>query len=119
MPNMSCPFCDRVERFDYEQSYDTVVRFEPLNPVVEGHMLFVPVWHAEHPSLEGVRAAMQWAENYGDHRGEDYNLITSSGPAATQTVAHLHVHYVPRRAGDGLALPWTGQKAAVIEGGAR
>jgi histidine triad (HIT) family protein len=36
------------------------------------------------------------------------NIITSAGSDATQTVFHLHLHVVPRRAGDGLALPWTG-----------
>jgi histidine triad (HIT) family protein len=50
--------------------------------------------------------AAQWARTCGDA-----NLITSVGSAATQTVFHLHVHVVPRRAGDGLALPWTSQKA--------
>lgn len=40
---------------------------------------------------------------------DDFNLITSSGRWATQTVKHLHIHYVPRRKDDGLTLPWTGQ----------
>jgi histidine triad (HIT) family protein len=40
------------------------------------------------------------------------NLITSKGAEATQTVYHLHVHLVPRVAGDGLPLPWTPQHAA-------
>lgn len=35
------------------------------------------------------------------------NLITSKGSVATQTVFHLHVHVLPRRDGDNLALPWT------------
>jgi histidine triad (HIT) family protein len=34
------------------------------------------------------------------------NIITSAGTEATQTVFHLHVHIVPREAGDGLELPW-------------
>ena len=37
----------------------------------------------------------------------DFNLITSAGSLATQTIGHLHVHIVPRRPGDGLHLPWT------------
>lgn len=36
-------------------------------------------------------------------------VITSIGADATQTVFHTHIHVVPRRPGDGLTLPWTGQ----------
>jgi len=109
---MSCPFCARIEQMDFDQAYNsTVVRFEPLNPVTPGHMLFVPWHHAEHPDATAVRAAMGYAARYADGRREDFNLITSSGASATQTVPHIHVHYVPRRQGDGLALPWTAQQA--------
>lgn len=104
-----CVFCERIQNYDYEQAHGyggNVVRFEPLNPVTPGHMLFIPAWHAEHPSCEAIRATMESAEYYGGHRGEDFNLITSSGSAASQTIPHLHIHYVPRRAEDGLRLPW-------------
>lgn len=52
---------------------------------------------------------------------EAANLITSRGGAATQTVFHLHVHVVPREAGDGLALPWTPQQTTrtATQNGAR
>lgn len=111
----ACPFCARIDAYDYEQDYSAVVvRFEPLNPVTPGHMLFVPTDHAEHPDPNAVRVAMGYAEIYARFQGEDFNLITSSGSAATQTIPHIHVHYVPRREGDGLHLPWTGQKKAPI-----
>ncbi len=51
-----------------------------------------------------MRYAAQWAAG---HRMNPCNLITSAGREATQTVFHLHIHVVPRRDGDGLALPWT------------
>lgn len=106
--NPDCPFCARVDAHDYEQSYNAaVVRFEPLNPVTPGHMLFVPTWHVEHPSGEAVRLAMGYAEGYGGRKRESFNLITSSGAAATQTIPHIHCHYIPRREGDGLLLPWS------------
>lgn len=103
-----CPFCARVDAGEFETLYNAVVaRFAPLNPVTAGHMLFVPAWHVEHPSGEGVRVTMGYAEMYASRKREAYNLITSSGAAATQTIAHLHVHYIPRRHADGLILPWT------------
>lgn len=84
--------------------------FEPLNPVTPGHLLVVPAPHVEdatrapHLAGDAVNLASAYA---GRHRAA--NIITSIGADATQTVRHLHVHMVPRRAGDGLALPWTNQ----------
>jgi histidine triad (HIT) family protein len=34
------------------------------------------------------------------------NVVQSTGSPATQTVAHLHVHVVPRTVGDGLPDLW-------------
>lgn len=101
-----CVFCAKAKD---ERWSRTVVRFEPLNPVTAGHMLFVPREHvadaAENHVLTGL--TFQEAARYAEGRGEAFNLITSAGSAATQTVRHLHVHYVPRRFDDGLALPWS------------
>lgn len=109
---------DVIEADDVEQHYNAaVVRFEPLNPVTPGHMLFVPTWHVEHPSSEAVRLAMGYAEMYAARKRESFNLITSSGSAATQTVPHIHVHYVPRREGDGLMLPWSSSPAVSTPAG--
>lgn len=103
-----CPFCERRDNGDFEQLYAGVaMRFEPLNPVTDGHMLFMPIEHMEHPHPDALATTMRHAGEYAAERSEDYNLITSSGAAATQTVPHMHIHYVPRRQGDGLPLPWT------------
>jgi len=88
-----------------------VVAFTPLNPVTPGHVLIVPRQHvatfAEDPALSGevMRYAAMWVRDMQ----ADANVITSIGSDATQTVPHLHVHIVPRRPGDALHLPWTGQ----------
>lgn len=86
----------------------------PLNPVVPGHVILMPRKHvrdaAEDSSVtrqvvgdasEYVRASVLAREF------TSANIITSIGAAATQTIFHLHVHVVPRREGDGLALPWS------------
>lgn len=88
-----------------------VYKFEPLNPIVPGHRLFIPRHHianaGESPITAG--AVFSAAAAYAHKVGGSYNLITSAGAAATQTVYHFHLHYVPREDGDGLGLPWTGQ----------
>lgn len=108
-----CVFCLVLENGLYVGHDRRVVSFTPLNPVTEGHRLFIHALHsvdARHePWLTGVvfEVAAQWGR---DQVTESFNLITSAGYEATQTVRHLHVHYVPRREGDGLHLPWTGQE---------
>lgn len=113
----NCPFCARIKAGDYDAWAErpSVVWFEPLNPVTPGHMLFVPVHHvsgANDPQQGPYEAAItteiaaRWAQR---HAIEAFNLITSVGAAATQSIRHLHVHLIPRAEDDGLALPWTGQ----------
>nr|WP_053776126.1 HIT domain-containing protein [Gordonia sp. NB41Y] len=108
-----CVFCEKIHRKDGDLLHDQsrpVVSFTPLNPVTEGHRLFVPTWHCEHPNPNGVAAAVRSATRYVESEQiADYNLITSSGALASQTIAHLHVHLVPRRVDDGLMLPWSMQ----------
>jgi len=109
-----CVFCEIVKTGIAEgfQSHFVVVSFIPLNPVVEGHRLFVPTVHYRDASMGPVSAANAFEEacDWGYIQEEEFNIITSIGSAATQTVFHTHIHYVPRRPDDGLSLPWTGQK---------
>lgn len=107
-----CPFCERIRNGQYEVTHiGEIVKFEPLNPVTPGHMLYVPVMHVKSARMspEQTGLAMEAAAWDLNQDGGEANLITSSGRLATQTVKHLHVHFVPRRENDGLALPWTGQ----------
>lgn len=104
-----CVFCDRIAALDYDDWARDVVSFVPLNPVTLGHRLFLPMLHVENAlSKPWVTAqTMDVAATYASALNQPCNLITSAGAAATQTVMHLHIHYVPRRNGDGLHLPWT------------
>lgn len=104
-----CPFCEiiigRAPATIVAESTACLV-IVPLNPVVDGHVLVMPRAHVidaiEDPwtTAQVMRYAAMLA-----HR--PCNIITSAGAEATQTIDHLHVHIVPRRAGDGLALPWS------------
>lgn len=108
-----CPFCDIVRgrgRAKIVHEWPDAIAFVPLNPVTPGHVLVVPRTHVmeftQEPWVSAMvmRRAAELAVTLDPIA--EYNLITSAGEAATQTVDHLHLHLVPRREGDGLALPW-------------
>lgn len=111
---MSCVFCpDNWGNLDIVTVIDklcAVVR--PLDPVTEGHVLVIHPVHtdnfaqSEYVAQDLASAAAIYAQ---DHV-EQANIITSIGPAATQTVFHTHLHIVPRRLNDDLPLPWTPQQ---------
>lgn len=73
-----------------------------------GHVLVIPYQHVPDVGADAAVSALTMA-CAAELAAElsDCNVITSRGPAATQTVFHLHLHVVPRSAGDNLALPWT------------
>lgn len=102
-----CVFC----AFTFPET--EVLNIEPLNPVVPGHRIFIPKEHvsdfADDP--QATIKTMYSAHQYAKEKGGEWNLITSKGKNATQSVFHLHVHLVPRQENDNLLLPWTGAQA--------
>jgi histidine triad (HIT) family protein len=110
----NCVFCDRTKIATQVVSttamgYEIMV-FEPLEPVVPGHLLVVPVQHANDASQgpSAAAAAFMVACQVVAQAGfEGANVLTSIGEAATQTVFHTHLHVVPRFKNDRLMLPWS------------
>lgn len=107
-----CVFCKIIEdqdAEDFKTEGPGVVSFVPLNPVTPGHRLFVPKSHTDNAAMSPAMAsaAFEDACDWGFIQEEEFNIITSAGPNATQTIWHTHIHYVPRFEGDGLMLPWT------------
>jgi diadenosine tetraphosphate (Ap4A) HIT family hydrolase len=102
-----CPFCTLPA--------DRIVRSTPLAlvlrdayPVSPGHTLVIPRRHiasffelaADERAdlftlLDQARAGLD-AEFHPDA----YNIGINDGPAAGQTIGHLHIHLIPRYAGD-------------------
>lgn len=103
-----CPFCNYVGPSPVLHRWDDVYAIEPLNPVTPGHLLVIPFLHIETADEDPYVASLAFVRAVELVRAVgECNLIQSNGPLATQTIRHLHVHVVPRREDDGLALPWT------------
>lgn len=112
-----CKFC-AIIRGDAPavivHKWNDVIAIVPLGPVTDGHVLVIPRKHVADAAEDRITTGMTFlrAAELAAERERDgaFNLITSRGVDATQTVFHLHVHIVPRRANDGLPLPWTPQQ---------
>jgi histidine triad (HIT) family protein len=86
---------------------------QPRDPVTEGHVLVIPYKHVQDArSSKTFARTCGWASEVAKELfpGMDVNISTNQGVLADQSVPHLHVHILPRRAGDGLTNPWTGQE---------
>lgn len=111
-PLAICPFCEIVAGrapATIVAERDETLAIVPLNPVVAGHVLVLPKFHVEdftgRPDISGY-TMYRAGELAGRWSTQSYNVITSKGRPATQSVFHLHLHLVPRMENDGLALPW-------------
>ena len=112
-----CEFCqivrgDRQARIVADAS--DALAFFPLQPVCLGHTIVIPKTHVRDLWTAGSLLSaglMQAVIGVGDAintvlRPDGLNLVSSAGEAASQTVFHLHLHVVPRWAGDHLGNIW-------------
>lgn len=85
---------------------DSAVAFRDAFPVSRGHTLVVPRVHAALLSeLSKEQSRDLFDLVYDLCAGELYapparTIGVNDGPLAGQTVAHVHVHLIPRRLGD-------------------
>lgn len=113
----SCTFCSIIAGklpAVVVREWPGVIAIEPRHPVTPGHVLVIPHAHVEDAGRDPAVSALTMS-HASELVGEldDANIITSRGPAATQTQFHLHLHVVPRMEGDGLVLPWAPAPGAV------
>jgi diadenosine tetraphosphate (Ap4A) HIT family hydrolase len=104
---ISCPFCTLPpERIVVSGKLAFVIRDGfPISP---GHTLVIPHRHIgswfettqEERAEILVLADAQKSELDRELKPDAYNLGVNDGPAAGQTVPHLHVHLIPRFLGD-------------------
>lgn len=107
-----CVFCEIA---NYREPGKIIFRWEdamaiiPLNPAITGHILVIPKAHVKDASVNPSLSSELFYKAIDLAKMLDYkefNIITSVGRSATQTVFHLHIHIVPRYNGDGLKIPW-------------
>ena len=108
-PSMTdCPFCVRIASDPSLQQGGAVVAIPdgfPLNP---GHTLVVPRRHvADLFALSAKDQAEVWRlvaavreRLLAERRPDGFNIGLNVGEAGGQTVAHAHVHVIPRFLGD-------------------
>lgn len=121
----SSPHCDFCAIAQGDSDADVVcedehwVAFFPLEPATRGHTLVIPREHVKdlwEASTETGRDLMAGAIRVGRAiksalEPDGVNLINSAGAAAEQTVAHLHLHVVPRWSNDGFGDIWPPKKS--------
>ena len=104
----SCPFC-RIAKgeapADVVLDQGDVLAFRDINPQAPTHVLVIPREHIQsfaaltdqHAELLAslVRAANEVARQEGILGG--FRVVTNIGPAAGQSVAHLHLHVLGGR----------------------
>lgn len=93
---------------------DLTLAFMDLGQVNPGHVLVATKRHAAtllDTTPEEAGAVMQTARRIAQaaqdcFQPDGITLLQANGAVAGQTVAHFHVHVLPRHAGDGVDLAW-------------
>lgn len=104
---VTCPFCSQ-EPSGILLANDHAVAVYDGYPVSPGHTLIIPTRHIasffeatieEQTALLELLAGMrQTVQN--QYKPDGFNIGINDGAAAGQTVMHLHIHLIPRYAGD-------------------
>ena len=103
----ACPFCTLTNR-RIVAANDLAIAVRDEYPVSPGHTLIVPKRHTgsffaisakERGAMLELLDAAKVALDTEFHPA-GYNIGINDGAAAGQTVAHLHMHLIPRYEGD-------------------
>jgi len=102
-----CPFCG-MDSSGFILSNSHAIAIYDGFPVSPGHCLIIPKRHiasffdatkAEQSALFDLVSKMQEILK-NDRNPDGFNIGINVGEAAGQTVMHLHIHLIPRYAGD-------------------
>lgn len=102
-----CPFCNQDNPGVVMANEHAVALYDGY-PVTPGHALIIPRRHIaslfeatgeEQAALLGLLAEMRLML-IREYRPDGFNIGINDGIAAGQTVMHMHIHLIPRYAGD-------------------
>lgn len=105
----NCPYCndkDIKSRIIFE---DNLVMVFPTNiPITIGHLLVCPKRHISKiddlsdEELKAIKELIIHLKNTLNKSfgAEGFNIALNEGQSAGQSIDHLHIHIVPRKAGD-------------------
>ncbi len=102
-----CIFCNLPKEKVIAEN-DLALAFYDAYPVNEGHVLIIPKRHVEtyfdatQDEKNAISLLLARATEKLDERfhPDGYNIGVNVGAAAGQTIFHIHVHLIPRYAGD-------------------
>jgi len=102
-----CPFCHLDPARVLAEDALTVI-YKDGFPVSPGHTVIIPKRHvatlfeASEVEQAALLRSLATARQLIDaaHRPDGYNIGFNHGPAGGQSVAHLHIHLIPRYLGD-------------------
>lgn len=105
--NAACPFCSPNSRRVVAENRYAFAMLDGF-PLSKGHTLVIPrrhigsVFEASRKEITAVWTLIEQIRT-GLMRTDSpagFNIGLNDGPAAGQTVPHLHIHIIPRYAGD-------------------
>ena len=107
MKETACPFCTLPESRVVLANHQAVAVADGF-PISPGHTLIIPRRHVKsifELNAEEVNALIMLlaeAKNVlaDEQKPDGFNIGVNDGPAAGQTIPHLHIHLIPRFIGD-------------------
>lgn len=103
----ACPFCS-PDNPGVVMVNDHAIALYDGYPVTPGHALIIPRRHIAslfEATVEEQAALLELLTEMrklllGEHMPDGFNIGINDGIAAGQTVMHMHIHLIPRYAGD-------------------
>lgn len=118
-----CVFCHSDLMSKAIEKNGSVFAIVDKYPVTPGHLLVIPLRHtpdwfsmtqSERLDADQLLRVLQARIKTEDKRVAGFNIGANCGDVAGQTVAHAHIHLVPRRSGD-IADPRGGVRGVIPE----